>query len=118
MNVIIKDISGETLPGATIFESDSAGNIINDGFVIISDDNGQASIPEGLQYITLTYVGYKKQTIPGDNIPAVITMQTDINQLAAVTITGTPTTDYLPWIIGGIALLLLITYLFTLKSKP
>jgi hypothetical protein len=64
---IIKDSSGQTLPGANIFTSDAQGNTagLNGGFPIgtssKADGSYSLSFPRD-SYITVSYVGYQKQT--------------------------------------------------------
>jgi hypothetical protein len=118
MIITIKDSQG-TLPGASIYASDATGNYIPGGYGIVSDVNGQASVPDNLEYITVSFIGYEKQTFAGDNIPEFVTMQQAENMLEGVTITASaPETDLIPWFIGGIIVLLIIFKLITLKAKP
>lgn len=100
MNVTTLDINSNTLPGVNIGEVDSDGNYISGGYQIITDDAGNAYLPDGLAWVKFSFVGMITQIFPGNAIPSQIVLSDDVNALGEVIITGSPTpTNYLPYIL-------------------
>lgn len=60
----VKNSSGETIPGASIFVSDENGNMLNPVIGVNSDINGNYTINVSTndKFITASFVGTKKQT--------------------------------------------------------
>ncbi len=79
----VKDASGEPIIGATIrIEGKSGGTVSDlDGNFILSNVNTGAKI-------TITYVGYKAQTITWKGGPLDITLQDDSNMLEETVVIG------------------------------
>lgn len=59
----ITDQNGTTIPGANIYVSDAAGNVLNPPIGTQSDTNGMYMLvaPDSAQYITASFVGMKRQ---------------------------------------------------------
>lgn len=61
---IIDQVTGESIPYANVYFSDSGGQILPGHQGSTSDKNGNYSIEGNGAYITASYVGYSKETKP------------------------------------------------------
>lgn len=75
MTTKVTSYLGDTLPGANIFESTSAGANLFGGFYTTTDVNGYAEIPTDTPYVTFSYVGHAPRTFAGNNVPSVVELQ-------------------------------------------
>src|SRR5699024_6892113 len=80
----VKNKQGEPLIGATVRLLQSKQGTITD-----ADGNFSLSI-EGKDTLIVQYIGYESAHIPvgPDNLPAVITLQSNANQLNQLVVTG------------------------------
>ncbi|MDC1106710.1 SusC/RagA family TonB-linked outer membrane protein [Prolixibacteraceae bacterium] len=98
--VVFDAVSGETLPGASIFldntvigvfDSPEENTIANYSQGTVSNVNGVFSlkVPKGAEFVTCSFVGYqtKKYTIPASG-KLVIHLSSDVSDLEEVVVTG------------------------------
>lgn len=106
-NIIIRDSSGNNLPGTTMHFYDSAGGVVTwfdagSQSQYSFDDQSDSELFDPGNTFTVTAPGYVSQTYPVSGIKgtAVVTMHK----------------NYLPWLIGGAVVIMGALYLMRKKK--
>jgi len=99
--------TGETLPNASVYFSNAGGNITNNQGTA-SNLDGEYSITGEGDYLTASYTGYAKQTIPATSGRHDFALSSGLN-LPEVIIKGK---ILWPRILAGMILLGMVVYLY------
>ena len=100
---VVDSMSGTELPGATVSLNGSSVGMTDQNGVYSFDDTNESD------QITISYVGYAPYTINAGIIEgtAQIQLARSTDTLPTVTVTPSPKTNYLPWLIAGGAAIVL-----------
>ena len=90
----VKDATGEPIIGATIRIEGKTGGTVTD-----LDGNFTLSNIEKGAKLTITYVGYKSQTLTWSGSPLNITLQDDANMLEETVVIGYGTVKKATWLV-------------------
>ncbi len=118
----IRNDDNETLPGATVFVSDSKGNLLAGGAGVNADENGLYSINvDTSQYLTFRLIGYAPQTFKPERANQDVQLSIATATIPGVTITATRIFKKINWppilTIAGITALSFLGIFFSVKTK-